>query len=169
MSKQCLDVQQMQHLQELGLDTTRFASVCHYKTFFSYYFGEDTSTEWGVDFLYKYTERNGDITLALAPKNFAGIPDDDGQDYAKVEEIIPSFTLQDILDILPKEISKEGCTWSACLYIDYENNRLAYGNTDRYGFEIYHEEPICDDIIDAAYEMLCWAIENKFVETNKNE
>ena len=167
MSKQCLDVQQMQHLQELGLDTTRFASVCHYKTFFSYYFGEDTSTEWCVDFLYKYTERNGDITLS--PKNFAGIPDNDGRDYADVQEIIPSFTLQDIFDLLPKEISREGCTWSASLYIDYENNRIAYGNTDREGFEIYHEIMIEKDLIDAAYSMLCWAIDNKFVETNKNK
>ena len=25
------------------------------------------------------------------------------------------------------------------------------------------------DLIDAAYSMLCWAIENKFVEINKNE
>ena len=54
-------------------------------------------------------------------------------------------------------------------YIDFENNRIAYGNTDRYGFEIYHEIMIEKDLIDAAYSMLCWAIENKFVETNKNE
>ena len=41
--------------------------------------------------------------------------------------------------------------------------------TDRYGFEIYHEIMIEKDLIDAAYSLLCWAIENKFVETNKNE
>ena len=85
------------------------------------------------------------------------------------EEGIPSYTLQDVLDALPKDISKDGCTWYASLYIDFENNRIAYGNTDRYGFEIYHEIMIEKDLIDAAYSMLCWAIENKFVETNKNE
>ena len=57
----------------------------------------------------------------------------------------------------------------ASLYIDFENNRIAYGNTDRYGFEIYHEIMIEKDLIDAAYSMLCWCIENKFVKTNKNE
>jgi len=82
---------------------------------------------------------------------------------------VPAYTLQDVLDALPKDISKDGCTWYASLYIDFENNRIAYGNTDRYGFEIYHEIMIEKDLIDAAYSMLCWAIENKFVETNKNE
>lgn len=82
---------------------------------------------------------------------------------------IPAYTLQDVLDVLPKDISKDGCTWYASLYIDFENNRIAYGNTDRYGFEIYHEIMIEKDLIDAAYSMLCWAIEHKFVETNKNE
>ena len=77
--------------------------------------------------------------------------------------------MQDVLDTLPKDISKDGCTWYASLCIDFENNRIAYGNTDRYGFEIYHEIMIEKDLIDAAYSMLCWAIENEFVETNKNE
>ena len=83
--------------------------------------------------------------------------------------MLPAYTLQDVLDALPKDISKDGCTWYASLYIDFENNRIAYGNTDRYGFEIYHEIMIEKDLIDAAYSLLCWAIDNKFVETNKNE
>ena len=83
--------------------------------------------------------------------------------------MLPAYTLQDVLDALPKDISKDGCTWYASLYIDFENNRIAYGNTDRYGFEIYHEIMIEKDLIYAAYSMLCWAIDNKFVETNKNE
>ena len=78
---------------------------------------------------------------------------------------IPAYTLQDVLDALPKDISKDGCTWSASLYIDFENNRIAYGNTDRYGFEVYHEIMIEKDLIDAAYEMLCWCIENGHVNT----
>ena len=76
-------------------------------------------------------------------------------------QTIPAYTLQDVLDALPKEISQDGCTWYASLYIDYENNRIVYGNTDRDGFEIYHEIMIEKDLIDAAYSMLCWAIDNK--------
>ena len=135
MSKQVLDVQQMQHLQELGLDTSN-ASMCWIKT------------------------PNGrDLTF--------------NDEWMNLEESILdpvlAYTLQDVLDALPKDISKDGCTWYASLYIDFENNRIAYGNTDRYGFEIYHEIMIEKDLIDAAYSMLCWAIDNKFVETNKNE
>ena len=137
-SKQVLDVQQMQHLQELGLDTSN-ASM-------------------------QYVANNNDIIFV--------VPKECGYHIKDVEDgyiICDALTLPDILDVLPKDISREGCTWSASLYIDYENNRIAYGNTDRDGFEIYHEIMIEKDLIDAAYSMLCWAIENKFVETNKNE
>ena len=110
----------------------------------------------------QYVANNNDIIFV--------VPKECGYHIKDVEDgyiICDALTLQDILDVLPKDISREGCTWSASLYIDYENNRIAYGNTDRDGFEIYHEIMIEKDLIDAAYSMLCWAIENKFVETNK--
>lgn len=139
MTKQVLDVQQMQHLQELGLELD-------YNTVLS----------WIVD------ERGKDKPLLCISS--------EAVDYVDFSHYcLPAYTLQDVLDALPKDISKDGCTWYASLYIDFENNRIAYGNTDRYGFEIYHEIMIEKDLIDAAYSMLCWAIKNKFVETNKNE
>ena len=138
-SKQVLDMQQMQHLQELGLKLK--PSLVHY-----YKIINIDSGKWYL------SVTTGDIS-------------EDSPTY----QYIPAYTLQDVLDALPKDISKDGCTWYASLYIDFENNRIAYGNTDRYGFEIYHEIMIEKDLIDAAYSMLCWAIENKFVETNKNE
>ena len=133
--KQCLDIEQMQHLQELGLDTNN-ASMC-----------------WIKD-----TEGNQHLSVH-----------DEYCYEANFMNPVPSYTLQDVLDALPKDISKDGCTWYASLYIDFENNRIVYGNTDRYGFEIYHEIIIEKDLIDAAYELLCWVLENKFVETNKNK
>ena len=136
MAKQTLSIEQMQHLQELGLELD-------YDTLYRYVKFEDT--DW--------------LLKPLSDLNIIGIS----------FKYIPAYTLQDVLDALPKDISKDGCTWYASLYIDFENNRIAYGNTDRDGFEIYHEIMIEKDLIDAAYSMLCWAIENKFVETNKNE
>ena len=123
----------MQHLQELGLDTSD-ASMC-----------------WIKD-----TEGNRHLSVH-----------DEYCYEASFMDPIPAYTLQDVLDALPKEISKDGCTWHASLYIDFENERIAYGNTDRDGFEIYHEIMIEKDLIDAAYSMLYWTIDNKFVETNK--
>lgn len=137
-SKQVLDVQQMQHLQELGLEL------------------KETMLYWVV---YEAGHENNFVTTK---ENAMEVIDESCG-------MLPAYTLQDVLDALPKDISKDGCTWYASLYIDFENNRIAYGNTDRYGFEIYHEIMIEKDLIDAAYSMLCWAIENKFVETNKNE
>lgn len=141
MSKQVLSIEQMEHLQELGLDT-RNASMCHII--------DDSS-----NIIYNIPTDNVKSKKII---NFF------------IKKVIHVYTIQDILDMLPIEIEKpDGCTWYASLYIDFENNRIAYGNTDRYGFEVYHEIMIEKDLIDAAYEMLCWAIENKFVETNKNE
>ncbi len=144
-SKQCLDAHQMQHLQELGLElkeTMLYWARCVDNN-------PRAATHYGKWVLIK---GNNAPTVGFMHWEF-----------------IPAYTLQDVLDALPKDISKDGCTWYASLYIDFENNRIAYGNTDRYGFEIYHEIMIEKDLIDAAYSMLCWAIENKFVETNKNE
>lgn len=144
-SKQCLDVQQMQHLQEMGMElkeTMMYWARCVDNN-------PRAATHYGKWVLIK---GNNAQTVGLMHWEF-----------------IPAYTLQDVLDALPKEISKDGCTWYASLYIDFENNRIAYGNTDRYGFEIYHEIMIEKDLIDAAYSMLCWCIEQDYVETNKNE
>ena len=138
-SKQVLDVQQMRHLQELGLELNKQAML-----------------SWIVD------DRGKDKPLLCISS--------EAVDYVDFSHYcLPAYTLQDVLDALPKDISKDDCTWYASLYIDFENNRIAYWNTDRYGFEVYHEIMIEKDLIDAAYSMLCWAIDNKFVETNKNE
>ena len=145
MTIQTLSIEQMQHLQELGLDTSN-ASMCYYKKegWESCYFlilSDTIKEKGGLMYCYDY----------LNDKEYI------------LSEVVPAYTLQDVLDELPKEISKEGCTWYASLYIDFENNRIAYGNTDRYGFEIHHEIMMEKDLINAAYSMLCWAIENKFV------
>lgn len=145
MAKQCLDVHQMQHLQEMGLEMKEpmlYWARCVDNN-------PRAATHYGKWVLIK---GNNAQTVGLMHWEF-----------------IPAYTLQDVLDALPKDISKDGCTWYASLYIDFENNRIAYGNTDRYGFEIYHEIIIEKDLIDAAYELLCWCIEQGYVETNKNK
>lgn len=126
----------MQHLQELGLDTSNASMV------WGKYEGEE-----------EYSH--------LLPR------DENVFERCLAAKYIPAYTLQNVLDALPKDISRDGCTWSASLYIDFESNRIAYGNTDRYGFEVYHEIMIEKDLIDAAYEMLCWCIENGYAKIGK--
>lgn len=135
MSKQCLDVQQMQHLQELGLDTS------------------NASMYW--------LSYNG-VSVAI-PINFH-LPTSDN--YV----ICNAYTLQDVLDILPTEIKPaERRFWlridlsDECLYYYYDDCNLVEHRKKVIGYDGI------DGLIDAAYSMLCWCIENGYLDINKNE
>ena len=140
MSKQVLSVEQMQHLQELGMELD-------YNTMLS----------WILD------ERGKDKPLLYISS--------EAVDYVDFcHYCLPAYTLQDVLDALPKEILYENkrC-WAS---IDLEDGFVGYyyENYSLYYKWAYFEEVMKDEsLIDAAYELLVWCIENKFVETNKNE
>ena len=130
-SKQCLDVQQMQHLQELGIRMEL------YTTLFCYVKFEDT--DW--------------LLKPISDLSIIGI-----SFYA-----IPAYTLQDMLNLLPKQIGVE-YIYDLCIFPE----SISY--TQFMGGEIndnLFEVPINGSIIDAAYSLLCWCIENGYVETNK--
>lgn len=80
--------------------------------------------------------------------------------------MLPAYTLQDVLDLLPKQIGVEYNIYDLCIFPE----SISY--TQFIGGEIndnLFEVPINESLIDAAYSILCWAIENGYVETNKNE
>ena len=146
MSKQCLDVQQMQHLQELGLEM------------------KETMLYWCRihDSRPRAATNNGKWTLCKG-KN---------QPCVAIQhwEYIPAYTLQDVLDILPTEIKPaERRFWlridlsDECLYYYYDDCNLVEHRKKVIGYDGI------DELIDAAYSMLCWAIEHKLVDTNKKE
>ena len=81
-------------------------------------------------------------------------------------EFIPAYTLQDVLDALPDFIDEY------CLIIDMSFGVIRYDNLKRKDSPILKETSFNDEdkyLIDAAYSMLCWAIEHKLVDTNKKE
>ena len=127
MSKQCLDIEQMKHLQELGLDTS------------------NAYMSWIVDESMKY-------------KPFISLSFDSIEHVDQTTCAIYTFTLQDIIDLLPSNI--DGCYIEigkrSVSYSDYESARTVVLKRKRY-------------LIDAAYEMLCWCIENGYVKTNKED
>ena len=132
MSKQCLDVQQMQHLQELGLDTSN-ASMCWIKN----------------------TEGNRYLSVH-----------DEYCYEANFMNPILIYTLQDVLDMLPDFINEYS------LIIDIAFGTIRYDNLKWKDSPILKETYFNDEdkyLIDVAYELLVWCIENKFIETNKNE
>lgn len=131
MSKQCLDVQQMRHLQKLGLEI------------------KETMMRWQL--------ANPQGKWVLVPSNMANL---------KVIGI-PAYTLQDILGILPTELKPaKNRYWlridlfDECIYYYYDDCNLVEHRKKVFGYDGI------DGLIDAAYEMLCWCIEQGYV-TNK--
>lgn len=126
--KQVLDIKQMQHLQELGLDTSN-ASMAWCK-----YDGEKENSH-------------------LLPKEECVF------ERCLVVKYVPAYTLQDILELLPSYVN-----WNR-LFIIFNGCECIFQ------YALYESDPICsffnEETIDAAYEMLCWCIENRYLKTEK--
>lgn len=75
-------------------------------------------------------------------------------------EIIPAFTLQDILDKLPHYLNPFPSVLYAWMV---ERNAIAYRNIEDVNDCLKHFTN--DLLIDCAYDMLCWCIENGYIET----
>lgn len=133
-SKQVLSIEQMQHLQELGLNLK--PSLVHYYKVIS--------------------EDNG--------KWYLSVTIGDVLDGSPRYRYIPAYTLQDVLDALPE--------W---IYVNIEQYLLEINFFYKYIRYSRLNDVLCKrnfdrtSLIDAAYELLCWAIDNKFVETDKKE
>ena len=138
-SKQVLSIEQMQHLQELGLEL------------------KETMLYWVV---YEAGHENNFVTTEETAMEV--IDESCG--------MLPAYTLQDLLDALPKEIEYEGKRCWPCIDLADEWIGYYYENICFVQKYVYYEVVKVDEnIIDAAYRLLCWCVENKFVETNKNE
>ena len=75
----------------------------------------------------------------------------------------PAFTLQDIIHKLPKQIN------GAELFINFCSDYVSYDKvSNRVKVEVYKCIMGKTCTIDAAYEMLCWCIENEYVRTESN-
>ena len=127
-SKQVLSVEQMIHLQELGLDTSD-GSMC-----------------------FEWNESDADNMVVTSP--------DADTNYDYYHE---TYTLQDILDKLPTLIIISSDFYKICI-------EPSCGYWDIYYYKSDATELISkksENIIDAAYEMLCWCIENRYIKTNQ--
>ena len=145
-SKQILDVHQMYHLQELGLEmkeTMLYWARCVDNN-------PRAATHYGKWVLIK---GNNAQTVGLM-----------------CWEFIPAYTLQDVLDALPNSIGgdEEVGYW---LQIEqmarkFDDWRVSYVSVSQ---DEYLHCFQSTNLIDAAYELLVWCLENKLIETNKNE
>lgn len=140
MSKQCLDVHQMQHLQELGMEL------------------KETMLYWVV---YEAGHENNFVTTK---ENAMEVIDESCG-------MLPAYTLQDVLDALPKfyHIANIGWTKLSIRVHTTKEWEIGYVYTDELSKYAYGCRILGKELIDAAYELFCWCVEMGFVETNKNE
>ena len=132
-SKQVLSIDQMKHLRELGLDTS------------------DASMHW--QFLPTVESFfNGVLALEERPTLF--VP------QSNMKHEYPAYTLQDILYKLPPII--EEVYWLTLEAMDKQKNEWNI----KYARIISEHECASfrsENLIDAAYEMFCWCVENGYI------
>ena len=139
MSKQVLSIEQMQHLKELGVDDSNSSVYWHRIRRLN---TGEVVTDWFKSF-------NKSATCL---------------DSMKVETV-PAFTFQDIFELMPKKLPAKDGKPVAFLEIIFPNDdvwEISYG---RLGY--VSDSEFNAILIDAAYEMLCWLIENGYVDTKK--
>lgn len=100
---------------------------------------------------FEWNESDPDIMIVTSPDA------DTNYDYCR-----KTYTLQDILDKLPCFIGKEVLTIQklansyTCLYVEpYSRSMIKITESK--------------ELIDAAYDMLCWCIENGYVKVGKEK
>ena len=150
-SKQVLDVQQMQHLQELGLDTSN-ASMLYCDLYDEEYIL--------VESKHRFDKEENAILLEGVRNSVI---------YCK--KVTPAYTLQDVLDALPRfVIDEEGNKYYLQIEMmntEFDDWRVSYKSVG------YDESPLgyfqAFQLIDAAVRMLVLCYEEGYVETNKNE
>lgn len=140
MSKQVLDRLQMRHLKELGISANNASAYWHRIVRMN---TNEVVTNWFVSF--------SEPSPCLATM--------------KVESI-KTYTLQDILDILPKEMTPmptDRIKFKLCIY----DGAIFYCFKDGIDDILVQFRIDENGLIDAAYEMLCWCVEKGYVSTDK--
>lgn len=82
-------------------------------------------------------------------------------------DYIPTLTLQEILELLPKEIECDDKKFY--LYINYQDGEVSYSISDVDMFFSLMYEDFKPNILQAAYNMLCWCAGNGYLNNSKNE
>ena len=149
-NKICLDIEQMNHLSDLGLDVSN-ASMCYCKV------EEDAEED---DYLLAFKElvhKKGGLLYYY--DSFTK------KDYL-LSAVIYSYTLQDIFGILPKDIRIESIDRQCYLFVDLSDGFIGYYYVSQLmSDKWYHFEAVMNDenMLDAAYYLLCWCIEQGLI------
>lgn len=137
MKNQTLSISQMQHLKELGVDTS------------------GASLTW---MLHPYEEGKQPELCLRKYSTF--------KEPFRKEHCIPAFTLQDIIELLPEYIpvnDEQSYDSEAELFINKRSCRYVYRDCE--GYPLYvGSEGRGDNVIESAYNLLCWCAENGYLK-----
>lgn len=135
--KQVLSIKQMKYLQDIGLDTSD-ASMYWVRRSHGSRIDDESKGEWFLS-LQKEFMVCGFISY----------------------EILPTYTLQDILDKLPHYLNPFPSKKILFAWM-IERDTIAYRNVESVDDCLKHFTD--NSLIDAAYEMLCWCVENRYIK-----
>lgn len=136
MRNKVLSVDQMQLLKKLGVDISK-ASMYWMRSLHRSSFNDNLKGKWFLSLQKEY------IVYSFTSY-----------------EVVPTFTLQDIINILPDSIDNNVLTVRKCA----NSANISYENTyTRSILSLFEKE----DIIEAAYEMLVWCVKNGYVKNKQ--
>jgi len=162
MRNQVLSINQMRHLRELGVDTSKASMIL-------LFFDEDgDELGWEVEdhgkdkVLYEYYDEEKEIWKST---NYSYLDAETGDYDHSYREDCGVLTLQDMLDIMPRTIDRltdENVPVEKHYVFHIRRNstacRIAYswGSSDAVKFDN-------GNLMTAAYNMLCWLAENGYL------
>lgn len=163
MKNQTLSISQMRHLKELGVDTSKASMVLIAKDesgnevcWEDLSFKEDTGT-WLCE---SWDEESDEPCRKEAYLDYL---DAENGDYDhSYREDCGVFTLQDILDLLPKEVKTDTDTyWLTISIYDCKEWYVCYSMSDEFD---YYKEFKSEYLLEAACQMLCWCAESGYLK-----
>ena len=134
IEEQVLSIEQAKHLQKLGLDMSD-AAMC-----------------WT-----EIVEDNGHSLFDLVRKEMLDKVD------LLVDDYIPTYTLQEVLDKLPVAFRPNSNDRNMLLYDSIADGQIWYENY--YGTKMIYKDG--NTLLDAAYKLLCWLLDNGYLKEDK--
>lgn len=143
MEKQVLSIEQMQELKELGIDIT------------------SASMKWAPKLRWDENGEKREVYGHILDINYTPV----GSPFWKTmdgKDTIPTFTLQDIIDMLPKRITISS---NGVAQLMFNNEGVLEYHYIEYGelCASYHYTRPGTHLLDSAFDMLKWCKQNNYI------
>lgn len=177
MKKIALSIEQMQKLQNLGVDTSNASMVLLFSTENGEFVGWEEVQDNGKDCrLYQWYNPESEIWESTTIELLNA---DTGNYDHSYRDSCGTFTLQDILEMLPvfyptmeggkRALVKDrridsGCHYQPTIFHSEDGWFCSYFDSDELMDE--RTSKSYNNPLDAAFDMLCWLYENNYLKVN---